>query len=136
GRAARSSPARPRSREPWTSAAAALLRCPSDPPMRAFNVAGQRPSASITAQWLASSHSASQPRSTPHRCGVLSNAAAADILASLDRGRLRHLVAAHLSQENNQPELARAALAAVLGCAQEEVGVASQDDGFDWLSLS
>ncbi|WP_186204870.1 MBL fold metallo-hydrolase [Burkholderia gladioli] len=68
--------------------------------------------------------------------GHLSNAAAADILASLDRGRLRHLVAAHLSQENNQPELARAALAAVLGCAQEEVGVASQDDGFDWLSLS
>lgn len=67
--------------------------------------------------------------------GHLSNEAAAEILASLDRSRLRHLVAAHLSQQNNSPELAQAAVAAVLGAAATEVVVASQDDGFDWLSL-
>jgi phosphoribosyl 1,2-cyclic phosphodiesterase len=67
--------------------------------------------------------------------GHLNNEAAAEILASLDRSRLRHLVAAHLSQQNNSPELARAAMAGVLGTAATEVVVASQDDGFDWLSL-
>jgi len=67
--------------------------------------------------------------------GHLNNEAAAEILTSLDRSRLRHLVAAHLSQQNNSPELARAAMAGVLGTAATEVVVASQEDGFDWLSL-
>jgi phosphoribosyl 1,2-cyclic phosphodiesterase len=67
--------------------------------------------------------------------GHLNNDAAAEILASLDRSKLRHLVAAHLSQQNNSPELAQAAMAAVLGAAPTEVVVASQDDGFGWLSL-
>lgn len=67
--------------------------------------------------------------------GHLNNDAAAQILASLDRSRLRHLVAAHLSQQNNLPELAQAAMAGVLGAATTEVLVATQSDGFDWLSL-
>nr|WP_241018384.1 MBL fold metallo-hydrolase [Paraburkholderia sp. Tr-20389] len=67
--------------------------------------------------------------------GHLNNDAAADILASLDRSKLRHLVAAHLSQQNNLPELAQAAMAAVLGAAATEVVVATQSEGFDWLSL-
>jgi len=53
-------------------------------------------------------------------------------LAALDRSRLQHVVAAHLSQKNNTPELARAALARVLGCADEWVGVATQGEGFGW----
>jgi len=67
--------------------------------------------------------------------GHLNNDAAAEILASLDRSKLNHLVSAHLSQQNNLPELAKAALAAVLGAATTEVVVASQDDGFDWLCV-
>jgi phosphoribosyl 1,2-cyclic phosphodiesterase len=67
--------------------------------------------------------------------GHLNNDAAADILASLDRGRLKHLVAAHLSQQNNLPALAQAAMARVLGAALTEVVVASQSDGFAWLGL-
>jgi len=67
--------------------------------------------------------------------GHLNNDAAAEILASLDRTKLRFLVAAHLSQQNNSPELAQAAMAAVLGAAATDVQVASQDGGFDWLSL-
>ncbi|WP_321792305.1 MBL fold metallo-hydrolase [Burkholderia pyrrocinia] len=67
--------------------------------------------------------------------GHLSNDAAADILASLERSRLQHLVAAHLSQQNNLPELARQAFAGVLGTSGDEVVVATQDAGFDWLML-
>jgi phosphoribosyl 1,2-cyclic phosphodiesterase len=67
--------------------------------------------------------------------GHLNNEAAARILASLDRSRLRYLVAAHLSQENNTAELARTAMAAVLGNAATEIGIATQADGFDWLAL-
>jgi len=65
--------------------------------------------------------------------GHLSNTAAAAILASLDRSRLRFLVGAHLSRQNNTPALARAALAHGLGSAAAEILIASQDDGFDWL---
>ncbi|MBM3368370.1 MAG: MBL fold metallo-hydrolase [Betaproteobacteria bacterium] len=67
--------------------------------------------------------------------GHLSNPAAARLLASLDRSRLQHLICAHLSQQNNRPDLARAALAGSLGCAEEWVGLATQDEGFGWRDL-
>lgn len=67
--------------------------------------------------------------------GHLNNDAAAGLLASLDYSRLRYLIAAHLSQHNNTPELARAALANVLGNAPVEIEVASQDEGFGWIWL-
>lgn len=70
------------------------------------------------------------------RFGHLDNAAAADLLARIDQRRLRHVVAAHLSQENNTPELARAALAGVLGCDAALIGVADQDNGCGWRDLS
>lgn len=67
--------------------------------------------------------------------GHLSNAQAAALLARIDRGRLRCVVAAHLSRKNNAPELAQAALAAVLNCAPAEVLVARQADGLDWVTV-
>jgi len=69
----------------------------------------------------------------PH--GHLDNATSAALLAALDRRRLAHVIAAHLSQQNNTPALARAALAAALDCEPEWVSVASQDEGFDWREL-
>lgn len=69
------------------------------------------------------------------RFGHLDNAAAAALLSGLDTSRLQHLIAAHLSQQNNTPSLARTALAGVLGCGEDWVGVAEQDDGFDWRTL-
>jgi DNA polymerase III epsilon subunit-like protein len=53
-------------------------------------------------------------------------------LAALDRSRLKHLIGAHLSQQNNKPELARRALARALACDESWVSLATQDDGFDW----
>jgi phosphoribosyl 1,2-cyclic phosphodiesterase len=67
--------------------------------------------------------------------GHLANAAAAALVAAIDRSRLRHVLAAHLSERNNRPALARAALAAALGCAPEWVGIAGQADGFGWREL-
>ncbi|SRR6266581_6502055 len=69
------------------------------------------------------------------RYGHLDNTAAAALLASLDGSRLRHVVAAHLSRQNNAPRLARDALAGALGCTPGDIGVASQDDGFDWRDI-
>lgn len=69
------------------------------------------------------------------RFGHLDNPASARLLSQLDGRRLRHVVAAHLSETNNRPDLARAALAGVLGCAPEWIGVATQEDGFAWLGL-
>ncbi len=70
------------------------------------------------------------------REGHLSNETAAGLLRQLDTRRLQHLVAAHLSEENNRPALAKAALATALSCDAEWIGVADQDNGFDWRSLS
>jgi phosphoribosyl 1,2-cyclic phosphodiesterase len=66
------------------------------------------------------------------RFGHLDNGAAAALLARLDRSRLKHLIAAHLSAQNNTPSLAVAALATAIGCAESWIGVATQDGGFDW----
>jgi len=67
--------------------------------------------------------------------GHLDNGSSARLLAALDRSRLKHVVAAHLSEQNNRPELAREALAGALGCAEDFVGVATQESGFDWREL-
>ena len=70
------------------------------------------------------------------RLGHLDNAASARLLSQLDGRRLRHLVAAHLSETNNRPHLARTALAGALGCAPEWIGVATQDGGCGWRGLA
>lgn len=70
------------------------------------------------------------------RFGHLDNNASAALLGALETHRLQHLVAAHLSQQNNTPALARAALAGALGCAEHWVGVADQNEGFDWRALT
>lgn len=67
--------------------------------------------------------------------GHLDNSAAASLLQQIGRSRLRHVVAAHISEQNNVPELAQAALSAVLDCESEWIGVANQDEGFAWRDL-
>lgn len=69
------------------------------------------------------------------RFGHLNNAVSAGLLARLDNSRLQHIVAAHLSRKNNTPELAVTALSGALNCAEEWVGVASQDGGFAWREI-
>ena len=69
------------------------------------------------------------------RFGHLSNFDAAQIAKSLDHTGLTHVIAAHLSRQNNRPDLACAALALALGRATADIGVATQDAGCDWTSV-
>jgi phosphoribosyl 1,2-cyclic phosphodiesterase len=66
------------------------------------------------------------------RFGHLDNEAAGGLLSRLDNSKLKHVFAAHLSQHNNMPDLARAALATALGCSLDWIGIADQHDGFGW----
>ena len=70
------------------------------------------------------------------RHGHLDNEAAADLLRTMDRSRLQHLIAAHLSRQNNRPDLARAALAAVVNSTPEWIGIAEQAEGFEWRQIN
>jgi phosphoribosyl 1,2-cyclic phosphodiesterase len=67
--------------------------------------------------------------------GHLANQVSADILAACVHGGLRHVVAAHLSEQNNSPALARAALAEAVGGTPDDIVVADPALGFPWLSL-
>lgn len=64
--------------------------------------------------------------------GHLANSRSAAILSELHTPRLKRVVAAHLSVQNNRPELARAALGRALGCAGSEIGVAHAAEGTAW----
>ena len=68
--------------------------------------------------------------------GHLSNDSSSAILAALDKSRLRRVIGAHLSQQNNTPALAHAAILRGLGDVTAEIRIACQADGFDWIALS
>ena len=69
------------------------------------------------------------------RFGHLDNRTAAAMVRNLDRSKLRHLVVAHLSAQNNTPALATRAMAGALDCEESWIGVATQDDGFAWREI-
>ena len=68
--------------------------------------------------------------------GHLSNRDAAGILGRLDTSRLQHLIAAHLSRNNNTAALAVEALSCALNCEASWVGVATQEEGSNWREIS
>jgi len=67
--------------------------------------------------------------------GHLSNAQAGALLQRLQPIELQHLVAAHVSEKNNRPELASEALATGCGCHEEDVMLAGQETGTGWLEI-
>ena len=68
--------------------------------------------------------------------GHLANAAGADIARTVAAsGKLNQVVAAHLSERNNHPDLARAALALALDCSEQDVGVADAMEGCGWRTV-
>ncbi len=66
--------------------------------------------------------------------GHLSNVQAAAALGALHHDRLNTVVAAHLSERNNRPELVTRAFAAVLGCGEADVLLAERH-GRGWLDV-
>jgi phosphoribosyl 1,2-cyclic phosphodiesterase len=67
--------------------------------------------------------------------GHLSNDQAAEILQRIDTGSLQHVVAAHLSEKNNLPELAVETLSEALDCEREWIALADQDEGLGWREI-
>jgi phosphoribosyl 1,2-cyclic phosphodiesterase len=67
--------------------------------------------------------------------GHLSNMAAAAIASEVRHDKLKHLVAAHLSAQNNRPELAQKFISRALDCCAEDVVVATAQWGTPWLHL-
>ncbi|MEI7612032.1 MAG: MBL fold metallo-hydrolase [Betaproteobacteria bacterium] len=68
--------------------------------------------------------------------GHLDNDQAVSLLQRIETKKLQHIVAAHLSEQNNRPELVVRALASVLNCSEDWIGVACQERGFDWRQLA
>jgi phosphoribosyl 1,2-cyclic phosphodiesterase len=66
--------------------------------------------------------------------GHLANIAAAQAAQALLASGLQQVVAAHLSEQNNRPELARQALADALACPPDDIHVADAAGGSVWLS--
>jgi phosphoribosyl 1,2-cyclic phosphodiesterase len=66
--------------------------------------------------------------------GHLANGAAAEIARAMSASGLKQVVAAHLSEQNNRPDLARRALATALGCSDADIHVADQGAGSGWLA--
>jgi phosphoribosyl 1,2-cyclic phosphodiesterase len=78
---------------------------------------------------------ASLKRRVGGRFGHLENGQSAALLDKLKHDTLQCVMAAHVSKTNNTSALARRALAQVLGCADDEVRVACQTAGFDWIEI-
>jgi len=68
--------------------------------------------------------------------GHLANHQSSALLAACAHARLKHVVAAHLSQQNNRPDLAAAALATALGTHADDIIVADASLGCPWLQLA
>lgn len=69
------------------------------------------------------------------RFGHLNNGQAAGFLAAMDLGRLRRLVAGHLSEKNNDPALALDMLHRVLDGSALTPDLLRQDQASDWFPI-
>ena len=67
--------------------------------------------------------------------GHLANHAAAELLTRLKHAQLNYVQAAHLSERNNTPELARDCLSRAMGCTPSEIAVANPLISSDWVQV-
>ena len=67
--------------------------------------------------------------------GHLSNNESAHLASALQHKGLNLLVAAHLSERNNRPDMAQTVLAAALGCSASDIPVADPLNGTPWYTV-
>lgn len=68
--------------------------------------------------------------------GHLNNEQAYDFLTRVRTDQLQYVVATHISEQNNQQQLAIDCITRALGCDSDFVIMASQERGFDWCQLT
>jgi phosphoribosyl 1,2-cyclic phosphodiesterase len=66
------------------------------------------------------------------RMGHLNNVQSANLLKKIDTSQLQHIVAMHLSENNNAPSIVKTLFSEALGCETHWVGIADQELGFQW----
>ncbi len=69
------------------------------------------------------------------RFGHLSNRVSSELLSHVASSRLKHVVGAHLSRQNNAPSLVIDAFRSALNDLTTQVSVATQDEGSQWISV-
>ncbi|KPJ90217.1 MAG: MBL fold metallo-hydrolase [Gammaproteobacteria bacterium SG8_11] len=67
--------------------------------------------------------------------GHLSNQQAADLIRTVDASRLKHLIAAHLSEKNNTSSLVRQVLSDAMNCSSDWINVIDQNQGLGWRDV-
>lgn len=70
------------------------------------------------------------------RHGHLNNVQSASLLEKIETSHLQHIVAMHLSEKNNSPDIVAPLFAQALNCEQSWIAIAQQDIGFDWLETT
>lgn len=70
------------------------------------------------------------------RLGHLGNHQAAELLTKVNTNKLKHIIAAHLSEQNNCTARVKSVLAAALGCEESWIEIADQENGFVWRDCS
>lgn len=68
--------------------------------------------------------------------GHLNNEQAAQLITRIDTSGLQHIVAAHISEKHNTPELAQRTLSEALHCQRDWVEIAEQVNGLSWRDIS
>lgn len=97
---------------------ALLLECNHDPQMLAQGPYAESLKQRVAGPW-----------------GHLSNQQAAGLLAQLEVAALQHLAVTHISETNNTPELAHAAVAATLDGMPGRIVLANQESGLPWTEI-
>jgi len=68
--------------------------------------------------------------------GHLNNQQAAELLVKMDTSNLEKIVVLHISDKNNDPILAKQALAEAVDWDSDDIHIAHQADGFGWMSIN
>jgi phosphoribosyl 1,2-cyclic phosphodiesterase len=66
----------------------------------------------------------------------LSNEQAADLLYQMNRSQLKHVLISHISEKNNETQLALDTIAPALDGFQVKVELLTQNEGCDWVSIA
>jgi len=68
--------------------------------------------------------------------GHLNNDQAAGLLEQINTDKLKYIAAMHISDKNNTTYLARQALSDALGWQDQDIRVADQEAGLDWININ
>lgn len=69
------------------------------------------------------------------KLGHLNNLQSSKLLENIDTSQLQHIMAMHLSEKNNHPDIVKTAFSAALNCQQDWIGIADQALGFSWREI-